>query len=359
MQDVVIVGGSVAGASLGTKLAKDYDVTILEEHPHFKKTCSGIVTKVFHDLIKVKKDVIVNKVDTFRIYAPNKNYIEIKIDQPDTIMHRESFNKFLAEKAMDEGCKLINSCKFMGLNNGKILIQENNQNKKIKSNVLIGADGALSQVAKSTNLYGNRNFFIGVKAHAKLNHDNVIDVFPYIGKGGFAWIVPLQDNICEVGTMDYMKAGTSFNEFTKNFKIFDKEASIIPVYNPNLNLHKKINDTRIYLIGDAATTAKATTGGSIIQSLKSSEILASSIKKNDNYTKKVRKEIGKDLWLHLQMRKSFDKMSLNDWNKLVNAFNDKKVKSLLENYSRDTPSSFLFKIFLRKPSLVSFVSKLF
>ena len=48
----------------------------------------------------------------------------------------------------------------------------------------------------------------------------------------------------------------------------------------------------IFLLGDAATQVKATTGGGIIQSLMAAKELASAIENNTSYEKGWRKVIG-------------------------------------------------------------------
>lgn len=358
MEKIVVVGGSVSGGFSAYNLSKNFDVDIIEEHSHFKKTCSGIVTDPVNNIIKVKSSIIENKISKIRVYSPNNKYLEFNLKKPDTIFNREKLNEYIVNLALDNGANLKQNTRFERTEKNSVVIKSNNKTSTIKTNYLIGADGSLSQVAKSVGLFGKREFFIAAKAIVEMKNDNAIEVFPYIGC--FSWIVPQNEHVVELGTMSHFKDSQAFNNFLKRFngKIISKEASIIPIFKPKIKTFTKFNNINTYLIGDAATMAKATTGGSILQSLIAAKILGNSIIKNKDYDSEWKKKIGKQLSLHLKMRKVLDKLNLEDWNKLVETLDDQKIKNLFETKSRDFPS-FIFKALLLKPSLFSLTKVLF
>lgn len=353
MKKIIIVGGSVAGGFSAYNLAKNFDVEIIEEHNHFKKTCSGILTDPVNDLIKLKKSIIENKVNRFRIYSPDNNYLEIKLKKPDIIFNREKLNEYIVDMAVKKGAILRQETTFKGIESNKILVNYKNVNHSIKSNYLIGADGSLSSVAKATKIFQDRKFFIAAKAITKMKHDNTIDVYPFYGC--FSWVVPRNEEEIEIGTMSHYHDAQAFTRFLSKFnsKIMRKEASLIPIYNPNIKTYVNFNGINTYLVGDSATMAKATTGGSIMQSLTASKILANSIINNKNYESAWKREIGKKLNIHLKIRNAIDKFNDGDWNSLVRSLNDKKIIDILETKSRDNPE-FVFEMLLKKPSLLKF-----
>lgn len=357
MKDVIIVGGSVAGGFSAYNLAKDYNVEIIEEHKHFKKTCSGILTDPVKDIIKIKKSTIENKVRDFRIYSPDNNFLELSFKKPDIIFDREKLNEYIVDMAVKKGATLIQDTKFINISNKKIMINSNGRESSKVADILIGADGAQSSVAKSTNMFKDRKFFIAAKAIAKMKHDNAIEVYPHIG--AFSWVVPRNEEEVEIGTMAHYNDAQAFLRFLKRFdaKIISKEGSIIPIYNPKIKTQSTFQGMNIYLVGDSATMAKATTGGSIMQSLTASKILANSIINNKNYEKEWKKAIGRQLYLHLKIRQSIDKFKDKDWNEIVKKLNDNKIKRILETNSRDNPD-FIFDMLISKPSLLKF-SKVF
>ncbi len=353
MEKVIVVGASVAGGFTAYNLAKHFDVEIIEEHNHFKKTCSGILTDPVNDLIKIKKSTIDNKIKNFRIYSPNNNFLEIKLKKPDIIFNREKLNEYIVDMAVKKGATLKQETQFKGIESNKIILNYKNSNRSIKSNYLIGADGSLSTVAKSTGIFTNREFFIAAKAITKMKHDNTISVYPFYGC--FSWVVPRNEEEIEIGTMSHYNDAQAFSRFLSKFnsKIISKEASIIPIYNPKIKTYTNFKGINTYLVGDAATMAKATTGGSIMQSLAASKILADSIISNKDYESAWKKEIGNKLNLHLNIRKVIDKFNDKDWNSLVKSLKDKKLIDILESKSRDNPE-FVFEMILKKPSLLKF-----
>ena len=73
----------------------------------------------------------------------------------------------------------------------------------------------------------------------------------------------------------------------------------------------------LYLVGDAATTAKPTTAGGIIQGLIGAEALSDSLLNNKNYQREWKKRMGKDLYISLLIRKMMDRFSEKDYNFMI------------------------------------------
>ena len=83
----------------------------------------------------------------------------------------------------------------------------------------------------------------------------------------FEWVVPESENIVRLGLGAKENTQELFYRFLK--KITGKketvcwESGIFPIYDPK----KIIERDNVFLIGDAATQVKATTGGGIIPSI--------------------------------------------------------------------------------------------
>lgn len=351
----IIVGGGVAGASTAIKLAEKNDnVHLIDKNPFFNKACSGILTYAVDDLIKIKPEVIVGKIKTFKIIAPNKEILEINFKRPDIVCERKELNKYLNDLAHDKGVVIHKPSSLEKINTSSIIIRESDELKEISTNNLIGADGSQSSVAKFTGIFGNIKFFVGAKAIIEKEHDDCIEVYP--GIGCFSWIVPHGEKTVEAGTMSYPWQGSVFEKFLKRFdgKILSKEGALIPVHNPFVKTFKKYRNINTYLIGDAATMVKATTGGSIIQSFIASQCLADSIIYEKNYSFSWRKKIGLELLTHLQIRKAIDKFKDKDWNKIIHLLKDVKAKNVFETKTRDHPIELVFNLIKAKPSILSY-----
>ncbi len=200
---IVIIGGGPVGCYLGELLAKaGKDVSIYEEHSEIGKPvqCTGIVTREISKLIKLDKKLIINEVDKVRVYSKN-NKIEVPID--DIVLDRARFDKYLAKKAKENGAKIFLNHKFIGVRKGGYAVFADKKEKitKVKAEKIIGADGPLSEVAKSNNMFGKREFYVGMQATAKGKWDkNAYEVyFGSICPGFFAWILPESDKIARIG----------------------------------------------------------------------------------------------------------------------------------------------------------------
>lgn len=347
---ISIIGAGPAGCYTAYNLAKKgEEVSIFEEHKKIGEPvqCTGIITSSINNIIKVKKNSITNKIKKARIIC-NDSSIEINLKNPNIILDRKEFDLSIAEKAEKQGARIFLDERYK-TNKGNNIITSK---RKIKSSHIIGADGPASKVAKENSLLKNRKYLFGFQARVKLKNDNAVEFFPNIGT--FAWIVPENKEIARIGILDYSNAKHTFEEFlrqhSKKKDVIDYQTGIVPLYNPNQKTQK---DT-IYLVGDAASQVKATTGGGIIQSLTAAEALSDSIINNKDYEKEWKSRIGRDLWMHLKMRTIMDKFKEKDWEKIIDIFSKEKNKKILENFDRDYPSKFLLRLLIREPRLMYF-----
>jgi len=114
-----------------------------------------------------------------------------------------------------------------------------------------------------------------------------------------------------------------------------------------------------FLVGDAAGQIKSTTGGGIIQSIIAAKCLSTAINEKKDYTQLWKKSLGKDLYVHLKLRKMLNKFTNKDFNKMVGMLSNDKLNNVLETHSRDKPTKLLIKSFLSEPKLLYFTKKLF
>jgi geranylgeranyl reductase family protein len=353
---ISIIGAGPAGCYTAYLLSKaGKQVNIFEEHKKIGEPvqCTGLVTSSIKNIIKIKNSIIKNKINQVKIFSKN-NCLELRLKNKNLILDRKEFDNDLADMAAKQGAKLFLDHKFI---NNKI--KHNNKIKPLKTDYLIGADGPLSQVAKSNNLQTKTRFLTGLQATIRLKNENYIEFYPDLGC--FTWVVPENKDICRIGIASYTNPKQDFEKFLKIRKIKDsqiieKQGGLIPIYNPKIKTFRKNN---VYLIGDAATQVKATTGGGIIQSLKAAEALSNSITKNKDYEKQWRKAIGKDLQLHLLIRNTMDKFKEKDWDLLVKLFKKEKTKKIIEEFDRDYPTKFLMKLAVKEPKLAYFSKFLF
>jgi digeranylgeranylglycerophospholipid reductase len=352
---VSIIGAGPAGSYTAYLLAKNgQPVNLYEEHKEIGKPiqCSGIITNQIKKLLHIPNNLIQNKIKYMQITAPNNQSTIIKLKEPDLIINRTQFDQYLATKAKQEGAKIHLNHKLQTLKNNKLKFK----NKILKDTHIIGADGPNSIVGKSIN-QKLTNFLIGSQVTIKSNFQkDIVQTFPI--KNGFAWIIPTSSTHARVGLLSTNNTNKRLNNFLKQKipkgKIIDRQGGLIPLYNPNLKT--QINNT--YLIGDAASMVKATTGGGIIPSIIAAKQLSKSITQNKNYHKLWKNKLHNQLKLHLIIRNTFNKFTKKDLNKLISITNKPKPKKILSTTNRDTPIKLVTKLLLNEPRYFLFLKNL-
>lgn len=349
---IAIIGAGAIGSYLAYLLSKNNeDVLLFEEHKVIGKPvqCTGLVTKEILRFVD-DEDVIINRIKKARIIAPNKEFIDVEFKNEDILVDRCKLDEYFCKLAVENMAKLYKNYRLINYKkiNGKIEL--NFGKEKILVDELVGADGFNSIIARINNQ--KREFVKGIQARAKLkNNKEIMEI--YLGIGEFAWIVPENNEIVRVGVISKENTLEHFKKFIKEKKceIIEYQSGIIPIFNNKI----KTRFDNVYLIGDAATMVKATSYGGILYGLMAAREFS---KDRKNYEKNWRKLIGRELKLGLKIRKALNKFSDNDYNRLVELFKQDKLGKLLEEYTRDYPTRFVFKAFLKEPRLLKYMLKL-
>lgn len=351
---ITIIGAGPAGSYLAYLLAKNKEqVQIFEEHSKVGKPiqCAGIISNLITELIEIKPEFIINKITT-GIIKTRTHSLEVPLKE-NFVLDREKFDNYLLSIAIKEGAKFYLNHKFISykkkLNSKKLVLYFEN-NKIYETDLLVGADGPLSQVAKCSGLFGIRHFLHGVQAKVKgYFNSNAFEI--YLGVGDFAWSIPESNKISRIGLVSGKNANKLFKEFSKGKKIIDYQSGLIPSYDPELRIQKD----NVYLIGDAATQVKSTTYGGIVYGLMAAQEF---VKDRKNYQKNCKKRFGKELRISLILRNIMYGFKEKDYDKLIEIMNKKSNKILLSEFNRDTPSKFIFKLIRTEPRLLQFLPKL-
>lgn len=368
---IAIIGAGPAGLFTAYLLAKNSDlsVTVFEEHGDIglPVKCTGLVTNSIQKLVKIPSATIKNKIEFAKIISPSGKEVTIRLKAPNLVLDRARFDQFLAAKAVKAGAKIVTGSKFSFKDNN-LFVTKGRKASELKTRCLIGADGPSSAVSKQINKGAVSHNFIGVQARVKLNSNRpTLEFYPF--SQGFGWLVPESAKVTRIGIVSYKDSGAVFNKFlaqvarnhnttlTKK-NILDYQGGLIPIYNPKLKVYKKLNTTKAYLIGDAASHVKATTAGGIIQSLLAAKALARSIIRNKSYKTELAKQLTKDLKLHLLIRKAMDNFTDADYDYLFKLTNQNKIKQVLSDHDRDFILKFALKLFLKEPRYLYFVGKM-
>ncbi|QQG39271.1 MAG: NAD(P)/FAD-dependent oxidoreductase [Candidatus Woesearchaeota archaeon] len=357
-----VIGGNIAGNYSAYLLAKEgQEIEVYEEHAKIGKPvqCTGLVTDYLDKLTTIKKEFLVNKFNLCRVHAPNGEYVDIKL-RNNYLVDRHKFDAYWAEKAVDEGAIYNLGTRFLSCLPGKkikLKFRKDGETFEKETDYLVGADGPNSTVGRSSGLIKNRKYMVALQARISIETDpSLFQV--WLGYGNFGWVVPEDNEIARVGIVASKNPNEHFRRFLDeiigNKKIREYQSGVIPVYDKNLETHKD----NIFLIGDAAGMAKASTHGGILYSMLAAHELKDTILKGGDYNKKWRAKIGKELDVNFKIWRILDKFKERDYNQLVKDFSSDRVKSIVEQGNRDFPSQFVFKLLLNKPSLIKYALKL-
>ena len=344
---IIVIGAGPAGCYYASKEKHD-DVLIIEEHKTIGKPieCSGILTNTIEKFIDIPEKIVVNKIKKFKITSPDGKSIYLDLDKENIIVNRDEFDQHVASKAIENGAKIHLGEKFLGYRKqGKKYIVKTDK-REYKADMIVGADGCFSSVAKAAELYGERKFIRGWQARCYYPNlePNVTEV--RIGLGEFSWITPENKKIARVGVIGdgSKQMMDDFKKLIGKAKIIEYQSGSIPLYNPKQKLRKE----NIFLIGDAATHVKATTYGGIIYGMIDAMYLAED---KEAYVKNVNKKLSKDLWISLKMRDFMNRMTEKQANELIKIFEKQTNKKILEQYDRNFPSKFIVQLLMKEAKL--------
>ncbi|MEM4267906.1 MAG: NAD(P)/FAD-dependent oxidoreductase [Candidatus Woesearchaeota archaeon] len=365
---IVIIGGGPVGLFTAANLVDRFPVTVYEEHPRIGSPvqCTGIVTSEIKNIVKLKKEIVLNTITSAEINSPDNTSISLPVK--DYVIDREKFDLSIMEMAKQKGAIIKTNARFVNYNQKtrRVYIRGIRSRKRdgwqIKAEYLVGADGPKSRIAE---ILGNckieyiREYIIGKQARVvgKFEKEK-FSVFlgNKIAPGFFAWIVPENEEVARVGIgvkgTVYM-ANKMFEMFLRRFyykKVLNYQAGLIPLY----PVHKQnINSNRIYLVGDAACHVKATTGGGLVPGLMAAKILAKCIKEGKDYNKSLL-SLRKNLWLHAKIREILNRLNDEEINTLIKMLNNEKAKKVFKDENRDRPIRLATKVLLAKPRLTLF-----
>ncbi|MBD3353086.1 MAG: geranylgeranyl reductase family protein [Candidatus Lokiarchaeota archaeon] len=364
--DVCIIGANIAGSYLAYLLAqKGIDIIVVEKNREtgLPLRCAGIISQKLASIIDLDRKIVLNRVQTAQIVAPNNLKLELRGKERPFIVDRVKLDKSFYEKAKNLGVTFLFRERFLTYRKKKSdSLEIRTSKRKIYCQIIVGCDGPHSRVAKLNGVRQKLITGMQIRVRYKWPKNFVKMIFNPKWKELFGWIIPEGNGICRIGMGAYNNPGKNFREFLVNLSIkkpdiIDHQGGMIPY-----GYIRHIAFERTLLLGDAACMVKATTGGGVIMLLSSAGYAANSIQKSLNardfskkflirhYERKVKKKIGLDLKIHYLIRFLLTQMSVDDLNQLFRLIkNNKNIQNIIENYAdMDFPKSIIIKILLNR-----------
>jgi geranylgeranyl diphosphate/geranylgeranyl-bacteriochlorophyllide a reductase len=323
---VAVVGSGPAGSSAAEILAKaGIETYLFERKLDNAKPCGGAIPLCMVSEFDLPPEIIDRRVRKMKMISPSNIEVDINLINQDEYIgmcRREVLDGFMRDRAAKLGANLINGTVY------QLDIPSNNKDpytlhyadhsggnaqgvmKTLKVDVVIGADGANSRVAKAIDA-GDYNYAIAFQERIKLPEDKMayyedlaeMYVGTDVSPDFYAWVFPKYDHVAVgTGTMKVNKAiikdlqtgiRTRASKKLEGGKIIKVEAHPIPEHPRPRRVVG-----RVALVGDAAGTVTKSSGEGIYFAAKSARMCAEAIVEASNFGQTIPTE--QDLKIYLK-----------------------------------------------------------
>jgi len=313
---VAVVGGGPAGSSAAEVLAKaGIETYLIERKLDNVKPCGGAIPLCMVSEFDLPENIIDRRVRKMKMISPSNVEVNIgstlKDDEYIGMCRREVLDSFLRDRAAALGAKLINgtlyklelpasnsdsyTLHYADHSNGSL----EGEAKTLKVDLVIGADGANSRVAKAIDA-GDYNYAIAFQERIRLPEDKMayyddlaeMYVGDDVSPDFYAWVFPKYDHVA-VGTGTMKPNQARIKELQRGIRERAVEklrgGKIIRVEAHPIPEHPRPRRVvgRVALVGDAAGTVTKSSGEGIYFAAKSGRMCAETIVEASNNGQRI------------------------------------------------------------------------
>ena len=291
MKHVIVVGAGPAGSSTAVgALREGAEVTIIDRKTNvgIPVQCGEAIGKTGPGVaeIDIPEESIRSPLRGFRLFSPGQISVDYATKEPSGFtIDRRIFDKELFARATEAGADSLLGARVLDLtrDNGTVtgvVVRHDGKRKTLKAQVVIGADGVNSQIARLTGL---RKFYKPVDIDSCYGYEmancdlEVTDLMEFllgskISPRGYIWIFPKGEGRANVGigigggvetktAKEYLDYFLKHHEVAKRqlskAKVIETRVGALPVCGPNKT---NVVDGAL-LVGDAAGHVHPITGG--------------------------------------------------------------------------------------------------
>ncbi|HKZ63294.1 MAG TPA: NAD(P)/FAD-dependent oxidoreductase [Thermoplasmata archaeon] len=383
--DVLVIGGGpVGGTVAGAVAARGYRVALVEEHREIGEPvqCGGLVTPRVFDLVP-GRETIVNEVHGAEIFVPSGRRMEIDAGRTEAVVvDRAKFDQAIVSHALRRGVKSFLGAKALagGYSDGgvDVLVDQDGASRRLTAQILVGADGVQSGVAKWFKILRPKHILPGfeVEMTGVTGDPGLVKLFVgnEIAPGFFGWIIPSGEDSGRVGLcvregnafayLERMIAWGPVKQFVKRAQPLMYIAGGIP-----LGFPRRTYADRVMIVGDAACQVKGTSGGGIYAGLRAAvhcaDTAVEALEAGDFSARQMRRyhkawsgTMGKELRKDLAIFESFARLKDREMEELFDIFSQPEMVRIIEEHGDiDFPSKVGWRLLREEPRLLKYTGK--
>jgi digeranylgeranylglycerophospholipid reductase len=364
MYDVVVVGAGPSGSAAARRCAEEGLHTLLiEEHATIGHPvqCAGLLSCAAFRECRVSAKPILHEVCGARIVSGHGSELlfaagEIKA----VVVDRGALDREMARAAADAGAAIMLKASFAGIDGTDVLVRSDEGIRRIRSRLLIGADGPGSSVARRCGFERSPLYLSGIQAEIPHDMDGrYVELYPDASPDFFGWVIPAGDGRARMGLCGTERVKERFSSFSSGF---DNRCLHLVTGTIPLGVRPKTYGKRVLLVGDAAGFAKPTTGGGIYTGVRSAAHAArvavecretgsydtAALSRYEQYWKQ---DFGKELAMGLRLLKIRRKLSPGMVDECCRALRDPDILETIVAYGDMDRPGRLIRRLIRKPAI--------
>jgi digeranylgeranylglycerophospholipid reductase len=338
--DVVVVGaGPAGGMAAWTAARMGLRTLLVEEHPRVGEPahCAGKLSVHAFRAFDLPTGLARATLRAATVYAPDGRSVHLRRSVPDSyVVDRDVFDRWLVDRAVQAGAELLVGARAAAVarERGSMLLEIERRGgwMRIRTPVVIDAEGARARLAAQAGLWPRRRFVRGLQYEL-----TGVDLFDpetaelYLGRrwapGFFAWLMPLGERTARVGLCvdpasprppaayleDLLRNHPALAPRVRAARLVRRLGGWIPIC-----VHPHPTYRPGFLaVGDAAGQVKATSGGGIYFSLVAGRLgaqaaagfLAGRRDAFQSYERTWRAHFGREVRFTAWMRAALDRLS--------------------------------------------------
>jgi flavin-dependent dehydrogenase len=401
---VVIIGASAAGLHAACLLAQGgVPVYVFDQAQELGPPARTLIVtpRINAALGYVPSSAIVNRTPHLQLFSRNRS-LTIRLSEPDLIVEREKLIRVLAQQAKAAGAELLPGYQFCGLepDDGGVVVHLQSRagrQEHVRTQVLIGADGALSQVAKDVHPQRRaRRGIMTISAgsapcavspvrpseaprrsdptvQSRRDGQRMVSLLQATvalpdGAGGdttqvwfdppstrfFYWLIPQSPRRAAVGLIadDAQQAQAGLQRFLSahNLQPLEFQGAQVAPYSANGVPAATVSGARVFLIGDAGAQVKMTTVGGVVAGLRGARAAAQAIL-HDGGRAREAVALARELTWHSLLRQVLNRFGPSDYDDLL-ALVNARMQGVLGSGTRDQVGRLLWPALLGQPRLL-------